>query len=40
VCLCVCVYICVLVDAGAEDNHGNLKLYGVPVGNAGRKRYV
>jgi len=40
VCVYVCVYvhIYVLIDAGAEENHENLKAYGVPVGNAGRKR--
>jgi len=40
VCVCVCLYVRIyeLVDAWAEENHGNPKLYGVPLGNAGRER--
>lgn len=40
VCTLVCVYvrIYVLIDAGAEENHENLKEYGFQVGNAGRRR--
>jgi hypothetical protein len=36
--VCVYVRIHMLVDAGVEENHENLKEYGVPVWNAGRKR--
>jgi len=36
----VYVRIYVLVDAWAEENQGNRKLYGVPLGNTGRKRWV